>query len=77
MHVTKCGPNLSVEMDLSKLQTDNSRVLTLDSEIPVCTLTEPCCVGIDEAGRGPVLGKKCPDYPAPVKLPNRTSPNSP
>jgi len=43
-------------MDLSELQSDNSRVLTLDSEIPPCTLTEPCCVGIDEAGRGPVLG---------------------
>ncbi|KAJ7371083.1 Ribonuclease H2 subunit A [Desmophyllum pertusum] len=44
-------------MDLSSLE-DNSRNLTVKSVIPEITLTEPCCVGIDEAGRGPVLDSK-------------------
>lgn len=43
-------------MDLSNLDKFTDSVLTVDSPVPICTQSEECCVGIDEAGRGPVLG---------------------
>ena len=43
-------------MDLSELNKFTHSVLTIDSPVPTCTKDEECCVGIDEAGRGPVLG---------------------
>ena len=44
-------------MDLSKLKDFTHSCLTFETNVPACTLSEECCVGIDEAGRGPVLGK--------------------
>ena len=48
--------NNCLRMDLSELKKSNSTVFTIDSETPDVALKEDCCVGIDEAGRGPVLG---------------------
>jgi len=43
-------------MDLEEYNANNFKNTYIDSEVPSICKDEPCVLGIDEAGRGPVLG---------------------
>ena len=45
-----------LKLDLDAFLVDTSRSCSVQTSVPDWAGAEECCMGIDEAGRGPVLG---------------------
>jgi ribonuclease H2 subunit A len=52
----KNEPVSRLNLDLKEFLSDTSRSCSVQSPVPDWAKSEECCMGIDEAGRGPVLG---------------------
>ena len=50
--------SLPLELDLGGYLADTRHSCSVQSAVPDWAKTEQCCMGIDEAGRGPVLGNR-------------------
>ena len=46
----------TVRVDVEKFLEDTLHSCIIESRIPKAAGLQECCMGIDEAGRGPVLG---------------------
>lgn len=55
-------------VDLKNFFDKSNELFHLSSSIPKISLEEDCILGIDEAGRGPVLGNKLSCLSAFVKI---------
>lgn len=54
---SETGTRPAMAADVNGFLADCKRSFSLASQVPSVTRDEECCMGVDEAGRGPVLGE--------------------